>query len=88
MNGEKPNPARLFSQVRETVDRFVSFENSLADQQSMSELLACWITGTYLLDSFDVVGYAWPTGERGSGKTQLLNTVTSLAFLGRNDYRW
>jgi hypothetical protein len=49
----------------------------------MSELVACWITGTYLLDSFDVVGYLWPTGERGSGKTQLLHTVSSLAFLGR-----
>jgi Bifunctional DNA primase/polymerase, N-terminal len=31
MNGEKLNPARLFAQVTETVDRFVSFENSLAD---------------------------------------------------------
>ncbi len=83
MMGEKPNPARLFAQVTETVDRFVSFESSLADQQSMSEMVACWIMGTYLLDAVDVVGYPWPTGERGSGKTQLLNTVSSLAFLGR-----
>lgn len=83
MRGEKPNPARLFSQVSESVDRFVSFENSLADQQLMSELVACWIMGTYFLDAFDVVGYLWPTGERGSGKTQLLNTVSVLAFLGR-----
>ena len=68
MMGEKPNPARLFAQVTETVDRFVSFESSLADQQSMSEMVACWIMGTYLLDAVDVVGYPWPTVREGRVK--------------------
>jgi hypothetical protein len=80
---ERENPAILFSQVTEAVDRFVSFENSLADQRAMCELVACWIIGTYFLDAFDAVGYLWPTGERNSGKTQLLNTVCSIAYLGK-----
>lgn len=83
MNRESPSPQEVFAQVRETVDRFVSFENSLADQKTMSEFVSCWIIGTYFLDAFDVTGYLWPTGERGSGKTQLLNVVTSMALLGK-----
>lgn len=83
MSDASPTPLEVFSQVSECVDRFVSFESSLTDQRGMRELVACWIIGTYFLDAFDVVGYLWPTGERGSGKTQLLNTVSSLAYLGK-----
>jgi hypothetical protein len=82
-NGYRPDPRRTFEAVTKAVDTFVSFDGSLADQQSMSEFTACWIIGTYLLDAFDVVGYLWPTGQRNSGKTQFLNTVSSLAYLGR-----
>jgi len=67
--GERPIPSEVFKRVVECIDAFVSFENSLADQNSMSEMIACWIMGTYAIDAFDVVGYLWPTGERGSGKT-------------------
>jgi hypothetical protein len=34
------------------------------------------------LDAFTVIGFLWPNGDRGSGKTQLLNIVTELAYLG------
>jgi hypothetical protein len=81
--GDHPNPAKVFESVTRSIDNFVSFEHSLADQRSMSEMMACWVIGTYTLDGFNVIGYPWPTGERGSGKTQLLNTVTALAYLGR-----
>jgi hypothetical protein len=82
-NGYRPDPQRTFEAVTRAVDTFVSFDGSLADQLSMSEFTACWIVGTYFLDASDVVGYLWPTGQRNSGKTQFLNTVTKLAYLGR-----
>lgn len=49
----------------------------------MCEMTAAWIISTYFLDAFDVVGYLWPSGEKGSGKTQFLNTVSRIAFLGK-----
>ena len=48
----------------------------------MCELLACYVCVSYLLDAFSVVGYLWANGDRGSGKSQLLFTVTELAYLG------
>jgi hypothetical protein len=79
----RPKPEEVFRKIAECVDSFVSFEGSLAKQRPMCELTAAWIIGTYCLDAFDVIGYLWPIGERGSGKTQFLNTVSSLACLGR-----
>jgi hypothetical protein len=83
MEGKRPNPAEVFAKVVDCIDAFVSFEGSLADQRPMCELAAGWIMSTYCLDAFHVVGYLWPIGEKGSGKTQFLNTVSTLAYLGR-----
>lgn len=49
----------------------------------MSELIACYIIATWFLDAFNVAGYIWPTGERGSGKTQLLSLICELSYLGQ-----
>ena len=35
------------------------------------------------MDAFTVIGFLWPNGERGSGKTQLLNIVAELAYVGQ-----
>ena len=35
------------------------------------------------LDAFNVTGYLWPNGERGSGKTQLLTLIAELGYLGQ-----
>jgi len=59
----------------------VDFDRSLADQRTMAELVACYVLATWLLDTFNVVGYLWPSGERGSGKTVLLHTVAEMAYL-------
>jgi len=48
----------------------------------MAEFIACYIISSYFLDAFTVIGFLWPNGDRGSGKTQLLNVVTELAYLG------
>jgi hypothetical protein len=81
--GERPDPADVFRRVKEAVDRFLDFDRSLAEQDTMCELVACYILGTYFLDAFHVTGYLWPSGERGTGKTSLLQFVVELAYLGQ-----
>lgn len=74
---------QTFDQTVSSIDRFVSFDGSFSPQSDMSEFLACWVIGTYATDVFDTVGYIWPNGERGSGKSQCLKTLMSLAFMGQ-----
>jgi Domain of unknown function (DUF3854) len=81
--GDRPDPAAVFRRVAETVDRFIDFDRSLAEQSTMCDLLACYILGTWFLDAFTVFGFLWPNGGPGSGKTQLLLIVTELAYLGQ-----
>ena len=82
LNGARPSPADVFGQVVEVVDRFMDFSRSLADQRTMCELCACYVMATYFLDGFNVIGYLWPTGDRGTGKTRLLFVITEMAHLG------
>ena len=72
----------LFRQLALVVDTFLDFGRSLATQETMCELITCYILATWFLDAFTVVGYLWPNGEKGSGKTHLLTVVAELAYLG------
>jgi hypothetical protein len=81
--GETPTPARLFEQVADVFDRFLDFSRSLSDQRSMSELLATYVTSTWLADAFATFPYLWPNGDKGSGKTKSLALVASLSYLGQ-----
>ena len=81
--GQRPDPADVFRRVVDTVDRFLDFNKSLADQRTMAELVGCYIMATWLLDAFNVIGFLWPNGDRGSGKTQLLVVIAELAYLGQ-----
>jgi hypothetical protein len=81
--GERPDPAEVFGRLVAVVDRFIDFGRSLAGQPTMCELVACYVLVTYLLDAFNVVGYLWPNGERGTGKTSLLQVVCETAYLGQ-----
>ena len=81
--GQRVKPAEIFERVRSVFDRFIDFERSLADQHTMSEVVTCYTLATWFLDAFNVAGYVWPTGERGSGKTQLLTLIAELGYLGQ-----
>jgi hypothetical protein len=81
--GERPTPADVFERVRSVVDTFIDFDHSLADQRTMTEFIACYILHTYFLDAFNVTGFLWPNGEKGSGKTQLLVVIAEMAYLGK-----
>jgi hypothetical protein len=81
--GGRPNAPEVFNRIVEVVDRFIDFDHSLASQHTMAELVACYILATWFLDAFTVIGFLWPNGERGSGKTQLLSIVAELSYLGQ-----
>jgi hypothetical protein len=48
----------------------------------MCELVALYVMATYVLDAFTVIGYLWPSGATGTGKTTLLLVVAETAYLG------
>jgi hypothetical protein len=80
--GARPNPADVFERMQAVVDRFIDFDHSLAPQETMNEFVAAYALSTWLLEAFGVVGFLWPSGDRGSGKTNLLHVVTQLSYLG------
>lgn len=82
LRGERAKPADVFKQICDVVDRFIDFDKSLTDQRGMCELVACYILATWYLEAFNVIGYVWPNGERGSGKSQLLLILAELGYLG------
>lgn len=74
---EPADPCEVFRQVVDVIDRFIDFDRSLADQLTMSELVACSILSTWFVETFNVIGFLWPTGESGSGKTSFLPSSQS-----------
>jgi hypothetical protein len=80
--GDRPDPAEVFRRVVQVVNRFIDFSRSLTKQETMCELIACYVLSTYLLDAFHVVGYLWPNGERGTGKSICLQLIAELSYLG------
>ncbi|MBK9050864.1 MAG: DUF3854 domain-containing protein [Chloroflexi bacterium] len=83
VQGKRSDPLAVFEKVKEIINRFIDFDHSLASQEVMVELVACYILATWFLDAFTVTGYLWPNGDRGTGKTQLLIVITELAYLGQ-----
>jgi hypothetical protein len=81
--GNRPSPIEVFTHITNVVGHFIDFDRSLADQRTMSETVACYILSTWLLDAFNVIGFLWPNGDRGSGKTNLLTVISELAYLGQ-----
>jgi hypothetical protein len=81
--GKRPCPASVFQRVVSVVDRFMDFRRSFGSQSELCELTACYVLASYLLDAFNVVGYLWPNGDKGSGKTNYLSVVTEMACLGQ-----
>jgi hypothetical protein len=83
LGGERPDPVDVFNRVVDVISRFIDFDRSLADQQTMAEMVTCFTISTYMLDGLSVASNLWPNGDRGSGKTQLLAVVCELAYLGQ-----
>ena len=80
--GYRPDPQDVFNRVKSVIARFIDFDRSIADQETMSEMLSCFAISTWFLDAFSVAPYIWANGERGSGKTSLLFILVRLSYLG------
>jgi hypothetical protein len=80
--GERVQPAEVFGRVRAIVDFYMDFGHSVGTQADLVALIALYILASYLLDAFTVIGYLWPNGDKGVGKTKLLVIVTDLGYLG------
>jgi hypothetical protein len=83
LKGERAGVTDVFKRLTLVVDKHIDFDRSLADQGSMCDLVACYVLASWLLDAFDVVGYLWPNGDKGTGKTHFLAVLTELAYLGQ-----
>jgi hypothetical protein len=81
--GKRPDPVDVFARMVGTFDRFIDFGRSLGDQSTMTELLACYALATWFSGAFTVLGYLWPHGDRGSGKTQCMTLAAELSYLGQ-----
>jgi hypothetical protein len=81
--GLRPDAADVFNRIVDVIDHFIDFERSIGDQRLMAELIACYVIATWFLDAFNVIGFIWPNGDRGSGKTQLLTLIAELGYLGQ-----
>jgi hypothetical protein len=81
--GGRPDVADVFRRLTLVVDKHIDFDRSLSDQGAMCDLVACYVLASWLLDAFDVVGYFWPNGDKGTGKTHFLAVLTELAYLGQ-----
>ena len=81
--GIHPDPLKVFNRLVEVINEFIDFDHSLSDQQTMAETIACFILSTWFLDAFNVIGFLWPNGDRGSGKTHLLILTAEMAYLGQ-----
>jgi hypothetical protein len=81
--GQRADPVEVFGKVVDVVNRFIDFDRSLADQATMARMIGCYILATWFLDAFNVIGFLWPTGDRGSGKTQLLTVIAEMGHLGQ-----
>ena len=82
--GYRPDPQDIFNRVKSVIARFMDFDRSIADQETMSEMLSCFAISTWFLDAFSVAPYIWANGERGSGKTSLLYVLVRLSYLGES----
>ncbi len=80
--GNRPSYANVFNRTVMVYRKFIDFAQSFASQDQMYELSACFSIATWLQDGFTVIGYPWPNGERGSGKTQWGVCWANTSYLG------
>jgi hypothetical protein len=80
--GERPDAKSVFERIRDVNDTFIDFDKSFGSQQEICELIACYTIASWFLEAFNVIGFLMATGEKGSGKTQLLVLVCKMSYLG------
>lgn len=67
----------LYERIYDYVRRFIRFPND-----AYASFLSLWIMGTYVFMIFRYYPYVWLNAEKGSGKTLLMEILSSIAFNG------
>lgn len=80
--GNRPEAADVFRRIASVYDRFLDFSRSISDQSRMCELSACFSMITWFRPVFIVLGYLWPNGDKGSGKTKYALIWALTSYLG------
>jgi hypothetical protein len=80
--GDRPDPPGVFARLLKIWDHFLDFTGSVASQAAMCELSACFSLTTWFHPAFTVLGYPWPNGEKGSGKTNWGMVWAMTSYLG------
>jgi hypothetical protein len=68
---------RLYQKIFDYIKRFIHFP-----EEAYLHYLTLWVMGTYVFMIFRYYPYVWLNAEKGSGKTLLMEILSSVAFNG------
>jgi hypothetical protein len=80
--GQRVDCPGLFDRLVSVYDYFLDFSQSFASQEDMCKLSACQSLATWFTAACSVIGYPWPSGGYGSGKTKWGNCWVDTSYLG------
>ncbi|MBM3943832.1 MAG: hypothetical protein FJ316_13180, partial [SAR202 cluster bacterium] len=69
------DPTATYLRMKAALDKLIEFADPFA-----SDIVCCWVIGTYLYRLFDAFPYLGVLGPKGSGKTKLAQIIEALAF--------
>ena len=72
-------PSSLYPFVRSFIKRFLYFEH-----RQVFDILTAWVIGSYVFKLFQAYPYLHFMGERGTGKTTILEILSQLSFNGKH----
>jgi len=78
LDGETPNIAKLFLNLREQINRFVLFPEDYSAGALGTVIL--WVMLTYCYPAWPAVPYLWITGPLASGKSRLQGILFRLVW--------
>ncbi len=66
----------VYEDIRSIIEKYLEID------QKHTKIIALWIIGTYFHKDFNSFPYLYLNAMRGSGKTRLLNLISSMSFEG------
>jgi hypothetical protein len=82
LSGGRVRAADVFGRVRDAYDHFLDLHRDPARQRALCELSAGFSLLTWLTPAMTSLGYVWPNGPAGSGKTHYADVWAATSYLG------
>lgn len=73
----KSNISSIYQKINDYIKRFIYFPD-----EAYLHYVSLWVIGTYLYMIFRYYPYVWLNAEKGSGKTLLMEVISTIAFNG------